>query len=81
MLATKLGLSDEALEITKKDGAQLFMDRVQWARLYLAKTAYIGSSKRGVWSLTEKGRTANSQDNKVADGIRDHFLFTFSQFR
>ena len=35
------------------------MDRVQWARLYLAKTGYIGSSKRGVWSLTEKSTTAN----------------------
>jgi restriction system protein len=55
LLAASLSISDEALEVTKQGGAQLFLDRVQWARLYLAKTGYIGSSKRGVWSLTVKG--------------------------
>jgi restriction system protein len=28
---------------------------VQWARLYLVRAGYVDSSKRGVWSLTEKG--------------------------
>jgi restriction system protein len=55
-LATKLNLADAALEVTKKNGEQRFMNRVQWARFYLAKTGYIGSSRRGVWSLTDNGR-------------------------
>ena len=32
---------------------------MEGARSYLAKAGYIDSSIRGVWSLTEKGRTAN----------------------
>ena len=55
-LAKELSLSDAALEVTKKNGEQLFMNRVQWARFYLAKSGYIGSSRRGVWSLTDDGR-------------------------
>ena len=61
-LATKLSLSDSALEVTKKNGEQLFMNRVQWARFYLAKSGYIGSSRRGVWSLTDDGRHVNIDD-------------------
>jgi restriction system protein len=41
---------------------------MQWARFYLSKAGYIGSSKRGVWSLTEKGRVANI-DAKEARSI------------
>lgn len=57
-LVEQLDISDEALERTIKNGTQLFLNRVQWARLYLSKCGYIGSSKRGVWTLTEKGREA-----------------------
>lgn len=56
LIAAKLGLSDESLETTTKSGTQLLMSRVYWARAYLAKTGYVSSSKRGVWSLTDKGR-------------------------
>ena len=34
-----------------------FENQVHWARFYLAKAGYIDSSQRGVWSLTEKGRS------------------------
>lgn len=57
-IETSLNLSDAALELTKKDGTPLLHNRVQWARFYLAKAGYIDSSKRGVWSLSERGRTA-----------------------
>lgn len=58
-LVAKMGIPDEALELTNKSGRERFLNRVQWARLYLSKSGYIGSSKRGVWSLTEKGRHAS----------------------
>ncbi len=61
-LSNKLALTDDALEITKKNGEQLFMNRVQWARFYLAKSGYIGSSRRGVWSLTDSGRHVKIDD-------------------
>ena len=62
-LAQKLALTDVALEVTKKNGEQLFMNRVQWARFYLAKSGYIGSSRRGVWSLTDDGRHLKIDDD------------------
>ena len=68
-LASHLKISDEALEITKQDGGSLFLNRIQWARFYLAKTGYIGSSKRGVWSITEKGQNANIQENETREII------------
>ena len=34
-----------------------FENQVHWARFYLAKAGYIDSSQRGVWTLTEKGRS------------------------
>ena len=51
------------LRITDADRADLldsgqprFDNTVAWARFYLAKTGYIDTSKRGVWTLTDKGR-------------------------
>src|SRR5207253_2677382 len=32
-------------------------NQVHWARFYLAKAGYIDASQRGVWTLTEKGRS------------------------
>jgi restriction system protein len=69
-LAKSLNLSDSALEITKKDGTSLFSNRVQWARLCLSKAGYIGSSKRGVWSLTEKGRVAHIDKVELRASMR-----------
>jgi restriction system protein len=78
LLVERLSIPDSALEITVSNGTQLFLSRVQWARLYLAKTGYLDSSKRGVWSLTQKGKTATigSSDNFVAHlawGLRSSF--------
>ena len=69
-------IPDELLELTIKDGTQLFLSRVQWARLYLSKTGYIGSSKRGVWALTEKGRNANINEEETRQIITHVSKFT-----
>ena len=42
-------------EVTLKNGQSRVRNQVQFARLNLAFAGYIDSSKRGVWSLTEKG--------------------------
>jgi len=68
-LIAEMNISDAALELTIKNGTQLFLNRVQWARHYLSKTGYIDSSKRGVWSLTDKGRNARFDDTTAREVI------------
>jgi restriction system protein len=38
------------------NGTSRFDNQIHWARLYLADTGYIDRSRRGVWTLTEKGQ-------------------------
>ncbi|MCK4822271.1 restriction endonuclease, partial [bacterium] len=51
----KLQIPEQEQQETIKSGASRVRNQVQWARLYLVRTGYLDSSKRGVWSLTEKG--------------------------
>ncbi|MBX3348011.1 MAG: restriction endonuclease [Nitrospira sp.] len=57
-IAKDLSLPDPILEERLTNGVSRFENQVHWARFYLVKDGYIDSSRRGVWSLTEKGRTA-----------------------
>ena len=45
-----------ALEETLKSGTSKFENKIAWVRLYLVLAGYIDRSKRGVWTLTERGR-------------------------
>jgi len=38
-------------------GALIILDRLSWARSYLKIAGYITNEKKGVWVLTDKGRT------------------------
>jgi len=51
----KMKISEKEQEATLKNGQSRVRNQVQWARLYLVKAGYLDSSRRGVWSLTEKG--------------------------
>lgn len=57
-IAETLKLSDDILDKQLKNGESRFKNQVHWARFYLVKTGYLDSSKRGVWTLTEKGQNA-----------------------
>lgn len=58
MIARDLGISDAEQSEPLPSGVQTrFENQVHWARFYLAKAGYIDSSQRGVWTLTEKGRS------------------------
>jgi len=50
-----LKIPEQEQQIILKSGQSRVYNQVHWARLYLARAGYIDSSKRGVWSLTEKG--------------------------
>ena len=58
-IATDLSLSDETQNELLKSGQSRYKNQVHWARQYLVWEGLIESSKRGVWSLTEKGRTTS----------------------
>src|ERR1039458_615533 len=63
-------VSAEAQEIKNKGGALRFYNHVAWARQYLLWEGLLGSTKRGVWTLTEKG-----QDTKLSPtASRELFL-------
>jgi len=51
----KMAIPESEQEVTLKNGQSRVRNQVQWARLYLVRTGYLSSSKRGIWSLTEKG--------------------------
>jgi len=55
-IAKSLNLSDEILNEERESGGSRYENQVAWARFYLVRAGYIDSSKRGVWSLTDKGR-------------------------
>jgi restriction system protein len=58
-IALDLGLSDEAQDEPLPSGESRYRNQVAWARFYLVREGLVDSSKRGVWSLTERGRTTN----------------------
>jgi len=60
------GYSEEQQAVLHGDGPQTEIEyRLAWARTYLKGMGLLENSARGVWSVTEKGRTAS--DNELAD--------------
>lgn len=55
-IAHGMGLSDDEQNELVPSGGSRLKTNVAWARFYLVREGLLDSSKRGVWSLTEKGR-------------------------
>ena len=67
-IAADLNLHDEIINETRgKTGMKKFDNEVAFARNYLAYEGYIDKAVRGVWSLTEKGRTAAITEKIASD--------------
>jgi restriction system protein len=49
------GVSERQLNEMLPSGGPRFKNQVAWARFYLKREGLLDSSKRGVWSLTDKG--------------------------
>ena len=56
-IAKDLKLPDEVQNELLPSGQSRFRNQVAWARFYLVREGLLDSSKRGVWSLTERGRS------------------------
>ncbi len=79
-IAIDLGLSDEAQDDPLPSGESRFRNQVAWARFYLVREGLIDSSRRGVWSLTERGR-ATKLSLEQAREIRSKWVRFFQEQR
>jgi restriction system protein len=61
--------SDDLTRRTKS-GQTIFENQVHWCRAYLAKSGYIDSTQRGVWRLTEQGKTETLTKQRVDEIFR-----------
>lgn len=52
-------VSEAEQEAVNKNGLSRVKNQVHWARQYLVWSGYLDSSRRGVWSLTNKSTTLN----------------------
>ncbi len=59
VIVKRLRISEKEQTEVISSGGSRFSNKVNWARFYLAKAGYIDSSTRGVWSLTDLGRSVN----------------------
>ena len=55
-VARDLGISEEIQNEVLDSGGARFPNQVAWARFYLTREGLLDNSRRGVWSLTERGR-------------------------
>jgi restriction system protein len=60
VIARQLSISEQDRTELLEGGAPRFDNQVAWARFYLVKAGLVDSSRRGVWSLSDKGREIES---------------------
>lgn len=66
-IVEQLGLSGDVLSEQTSSGQSRFSNNVNWARFYLVRAGLIDSSVRGVWNLTEKGRTTSMTNEQAVE--------------
>jgi hypothetical protein len=69
LVAKELSISKAEIEEKFSSGVRKVYNQIAWARNYLKEGDYISNEKRGIWSLTEKGK------NKVLSDIEILELF------
>jgi len=79
-IALDLKLTDDVQDEPLPSGESRFRNQVASARFYLVREGLIGSSKRGVWSLTERGR-ATKLTLEQAKAIRSKWVRYFQEQR
>jgi len=64
-VAKNLKIPDKILEEVMKSGTLRFANQVAWARQYLIWEGYLEDNTRGIWTLSEKGRTTKLTDEQA----------------
>jgi restriction system protein len=67
----KMEIPDSEQEATLKGGQSRIRNQIQWARFYLVQAGIIDSSKRGIWSLTEKGLSIDTKSFDVLGTFKE----------
>lgn len=68
IIGENLHISDEVLnERYQKSGVLKFQNQIAWARQYLVWEELLESSKHGVWTLTNKGRSTTLNEKQAHD--------------
>lgn len=57
-IVQNLSIPDEIQNETLPSGEPRLRNQIHWARFYLTREGFLESSKRGVWSISEKGANA-----------------------
>lgn len=70
LIAKNLNIPDEKKEELTDSGVPRFHNQVCWARQYLVWEGFLSSAKRGLWTLTEKGRTGHVTESQGRDIFR-----------
>jgi restriction system protein len=68
---------DDRTLLLPSGGRTLLADRVSWARVYLAKAGLLASPRRGVFTITTRGREALGSGRE----INHEYLKQFQEFR
>jgi len=79
-IALDLGLSDDLQNETLQSGESRYRNQVAWARFYLVREGLLDSSRRGVWSLTERGRSTKLSLEQARE-IRRKWVRVFQEER
>jgi restriction system protein len=78
-LAREIKLTDEERAALLPSGKQaIFTNRVQWAKTYLVKAGLLQPTKRGYFTITDRGRAVLAQNPRRID---NSFLDQFEEFR
>jgi restriction system protein len=80
-IALDLGLSDEVQNELLPSGESRYRNQVAWARFYLVREGLLDSSRRGVWSLTERGRSTKLSPEQAREVFRKWVHFFREQRR
>ena len=76
LVAARLNLSEKEQGEELPSGSSRFDTEVAWARFYLTRAELLDSSRRGVWSLTEKGRATTLSHEGALQMMKDlHKVF------
>jgi restriction system protein len=81
VIARQLSISEQDRTELLEGGAPRFDNQVAWARFYLVKAGFVDSSRRGVWSLSDKGREIESLSFDEALSIFRHIHAEFQSER
>lgn len=71
LVIERMNISEAEQKVTNKNGGSRVRNQIAWARFYMVKAGLLGSSQRGVWGLTEKGRDVKMNEGFVLTLFRD----------